>query len=173
MSRIPFCVVVLVAALSLFGYREVQPALDLQPSRVYPVPDTTKEEYLKMYDVLDQGLAELPEDVATSPIYRHFYSPSCSWYCSGVVEKVWASSNLKNDRYGHCYAENIHKLRNIITFNLVYHIKRSSCRWAYSPFSCKFIVKIFCAHTNHTAMSKFFGKMFFHITKQRQRKTVP
>ena len=108
MSRIPFCVVVLVAVLSLFGCREVQSALDLQPSRVYLVPDTTKEEYLKMYDALDQGLAELPIEVAESPIYRHFYSPSCSWYCSGEVEKVWASSNLKNDRYGHCYAENIH-----------------------------------------------------------------
>lgn len=107
-SRIHLCVVVVATALSMFGCRESKSIKELKPSRVFAVPDITKEEYLKMYDLMDMTGVALPAEVANSPIYRHFYSPSCSWYCGGNVEKLWASSSLESEQCDNYNVEKIH-----------------------------------------------------------------
>jgi hypothetical protein len=82
----------------------------IKPSGVFLVPNISRAEYERVYDDIDSGkisIAEM-EKIYKSPIFRHLYSPTCSWYCSGTINSVKTSSSLKSQdqkRYG---VENIH-----------------------------------------------------------------
>lgn len=57
----------------------------LYPTEVFLVPNISDAEYRSIAD---------NEESIDSPIFDHFYSSSCSWYCGGSVDKITASSHL-------------------------------------------------------------------------------
>ena len=72
------------------------PLAELQPAGIFPVPDISKAEYEAVLEQIDMGRikSEEAERYEASPIFRHFYSYACSWYCSGVVSSISATSAL-------------------------------------------------------------------------------
>ncbi len=58
---------------------------ELYPIEIYLIPDISDAEYRAIAD---------NEESIDSPIFDHFYSSSCSWYCGGRVDRVTASSYL-------------------------------------------------------------------------------
>lgn len=100
--------ILLIALCLCFGV--VAQECCIKPSGVFLVPNISKAQYEKIYDDIDSGKmgVEEIEKMEESPIYRHFYSPMCSWYCGGAINSIKASSSLNSQgqkRYG---VENIH-----------------------------------------------------------------
>lgn len=100
--------ILLIALCLCFGV--VAQERSIKPSEVFLVPNISKAQYEKIYDDIDSGKmgVEEIEKMEESPIYRHFYSPMCSWYCGGAINSIKASSSLNSQgqkRYG---VENIH-----------------------------------------------------------------
>lgn len=73
------------------------PVAELQPAGIFPVPDISKSEYNALLEKMDKGLVgeEETKRYYASPIFLHFYSNACSWYCSGVIDSIVASSSQK------------------------------------------------------------------------------
>ena len=73
------------------------PVAELQPAGIFPVPDISKSEYNALLEKMDKGLVgeEEAKSYYASPIFLHFYSNACSWYCSGVIDSIVASSSQK------------------------------------------------------------------------------
>lgn len=82
----------------------------LKPEGVFIVPDISADEYVRMYEMLDSGTLneETVRILESSPLYSHFYSPGCSWYCGGSVAKIYASSCLSSQGSNTYYASNLH-----------------------------------------------------------------
>lgn len=80
----------------------------ITPSGTYQIPDISKAEYEKLYEDIDNGNLDIDKFLETNPIYEQFYSPACSWYCGGSVNRITASSCLKPQGTNTYEAENLH-----------------------------------------------------------------
>ncbi len=81
---------------------------NITPSRIYKIPDISKAEYERMYEDIDNGNIDIDKFLEDNPVYEQFYSPACSWYCGGSVDKVTASSHLSPQGANTYEAGNLH-----------------------------------------------------------------
>lgn len=103
-TRFSYVLVALVAISVMFGCKEPEHViLDIHPYEVHPIPNKSKKEYRKIAEAIEQG-SDAYYDVANSPIYQYFYSPTQSGCYDGKYSRVWASSM---GRYV-CFTQNIH-----------------------------------------------------------------
>lgn len=82
----------------------------IKPSKVLDAPVMSHAEYKKLWEDIDSGKYTL-EDIdkfQESAVYMDLYSPSCSWYCGGVIDSVTASSTLASGKGFSYDAKNAH-----------------------------------------------------------------
>ena len=104
----------LLSLCTLTAYAQIQ---SLEPKRITPIPNINLEkceqlvyeaEEVRNYYTMskkEQKLIDMAEEIEGA--LAHFYSPSCSWYCGGIIDTVTASSSLTEE----FIANNAHDFR--------------------------------------------------------------
>ena len=86
----------LLIPLFLLGGCLAEPSKTLQPVGTYLVPDISRDQYEAILEQMDMGRisSEEADKYYASPIFRHFYSNACSWYCAGLINDISGSSSF-------------------------------------------------------------------------------
>jgi hypothetical protein len=104
MKKIILFLILAVAVLTATAQEKI-----IKPKTITPMPKMTKAEWQTYYDLVDQGRA--PKDISKYgdlTVYGDLYTEWCSWYCSGEVKSVTASSCLKPIKSFNYKGENAH-----------------------------------------------------------------
>jgi hypothetical protein len=104
MKKIILFLILALAVLTATAQEKI-----IKPKTITPMPKMTKAEWQTYYDLVDQGRA--PKDISKYgdlTVYGDLYTEWCSWYCSGEVKSVTASSCLKPIKSFNYKGENAH-----------------------------------------------------------------
>ena len=104
MKKIILFLILALAVLAATAQEKI-----IKPKTITPMPKMTKAEWQTYYDLVDQGRA--PKDISKYgdlTVYGDLYTEWCSWYCSGEVKSVTASSCRKPIKSFNYKGENAH-----------------------------------------------------------------
>jgi len=90
----------------------------IEPKGLCSLPDSADlKEFVGIWYLIDtvsyDEMSEYQKHIVDlcergNPVLEHFFSPSCSWYCGGIIDTVVSSSAMKADKQSSYEGMNMH-----------------------------------------------------------------